>query len=201
MYASAWVYNRVSVQMDWACEQVVNMLTVVSWFLEVGLSHSESLSNPEVISVVSIQIHLLHYTCFSMVFIFSMFCYYAAGCNLECFQESAASLQLRRYTPQGCLTSCGSTRTVAGLWALAWHDTSVLQNFEAKNMSAWKPCSCKFRKFGYSQLHKDLQANLAKWHETALRCSRYDLQILRGATEIWQAKPAASAAMLIVFQA
>ena len=30
MYASAWVYNRVSVQMDWACEQVVNMLTVVS---------------------------------------------------------------------------------------------------------------------------------------------------------------------------
>ncbi len=136
--------------------------------------------------------------------IFIVFCYYAEGCNLECFRESAASLHLRRYTPQGCLTSCGSTCTVAGLWALAWHRVvsglasdgmlsltcNVLQNFEGQDMSAWKPCSCKFGN-NYSRLHSDPQANLANWQKIDLRCSMCDLQILRGATGIWQADPAA----------
>ena len=80
--------------------------------------------------------------CFSFV---SIFCYYAAGCNLECFQESAASLHLPRYTPQGCLTSCGSTRTVAGLWALVWHDRSCAWSSVWWNFESDMQCPSKFR--------------------------------------------------------
>ena len=107
--------------------------------LEVGLSHSSQIQK-------SFPFKFISYT----TRVFNVFHFYHVlllCCRLQPWMLSRVSgfSASSKYTPQGCLTSCGSTPHRCRTWALAWHDTSCAWSSVWWNFESDMQCPSKFR--------------------------------------------------------